>query len=46
MQTSVLTLSDLRRQLRRQNSETSLAAHADLRMRPRRDTLDVVKSSF
>jgi hypothetical protein len=43
---SVLTLADLRRQLRRQNNESSLAMHPELRLRTRRDTLDVVKSSF
>jgi len=43
---SIVSLADLRRQLRRQSADLSLSAHPELRLRNRRDTLDVVKSSF
>lgn len=43
---SIVTLADLRRQLRHQNNELSLAKHPELRLRNRRETLDVVRSSF
>jgi hypothetical protein len=43
---SIMTLADLRRQLRHQNSSSSESMHPELRLRARRDTLDVVKSTF
>ncbi len=43
---SMVTLADLRRQLRRHNSDSSAALHPELRLRNHRDTLDVVKSTF
>lgn len=43
---SIVTLADLRRQLRQQNALSSASLHPELRLRSHRDTLDVVKSTF
>jgi hypothetical protein len=43
---SIISLADLRRQLRHQSGLSSESLHPELRLHGRRDTLDVVKSTF